>query len=155
MSRITLVLLTTLGALTLFTACDPESGGDVQVRGLAGADDRKPPPECDILEQTCEADEKCVLAPDDDGAYSLHSTLCVPVDDFAGSVGAECKILDGITDTCDTGLMCVADPARGVGTCQPLVLAPLSLSCSDVSAGTYLVQDGHLIICGISVGPKG
>ena len=105
--------------------------------------------ECDLWEQNCGADEKCMPWAND-GGQVWNATRCVPLAPEPAQVGEPCAVAgtaaSGI-DNCDTLQLCFDIDDRNNGTCVGFcsgaredLVCPTGLSCA-------VTNDGLLALC--------
>ena len=100
--------------------------------------------ECDLLEQDCPEDEKC-MPWSNNGGPIWTATRCSPIWPDAKLVGEACTVdgndVSGLDD-CEIGLVCVdVDPATSTGTCSSLCVgSPDALSCEDPNEDCIVVN---------------
>jgi len=106
--------------------------------------------ECDIFEQDCPEDEKCMLWSNDGGA-AFNATRCSPIADDPGQLEEACVVegapVSGLDD-CDIGLACWGvDPETLEGTCYPLCAgSPRDPECPEEYT-CPISGDGSNLIC--------
>ncbi len=104
--------------------------------------------ECDVWEQDCDRDEKCMPWANDGGEF-FNATRCVPVAQATVEAGAPCTVegsaVTGIDD-CGANAMCFGvDPESLVGTCVALCTgSPESATCTE---GTCVTHYGEVPLC--------
>ncbi|MEM6290760.1 MAG: hypothetical protein AAGA54_05820 [Myxococcota bacterium] len=111
--------------------------------------------ECDVWEQDCDRDEKCIPWGNDGGEY-FNASRCVPVDPSPVGVGAPCTVegspFSGIDD-CEAAAMCVGvDPESLEGTC--VALCSGSLENPTCTEGTCLLHYGWVPTCMAACDPE-
>lgn len=98
---------------------------------------------CDVREQACLDDFRCVAWAEDDGD-AWNGTKCIGVALDPVGLGEPCSVVDAATsgrDDCATGSMCWdVDPSTLTGTCVPFC-AP-EVAATACPAGTQCMLDG-------------
>lgn len=101
--------------------------------------------ECDVIEQDCPEDEKCMPWAND-GSSIWNASRCAPVDANPASIGEPCEVegsaWSGI-DSCDVSQMCFYVGKDNTGTCVGFCggsaqdpICPDGQSCSVTNDGT-------------------
>ena len=107
--------------------------------------------ECDLWEQDCPGDEKCMPWAND-GGNSWNAWRCSPIDPAPDQIGDTCTVegsgVSGV-DSCDIGQMCWdvdAETNEGtcIGFCEPPQAAP---TCAEPDAFCVITNDGILPLC--------
>lgn len=112
--------------------------------------DMGPTIECDVWEQDCPNEEKCVPWAND-GGITWNATRCVPVMDNPGQPGDTCVAESGLSgiDDCGDGAMCWnIDGETGEGNCVAFCTgSPEAPQCDDAATECSISLDGVLILC--------
>ncbi len=108
--------------------------------------------ECDVVEQRCPVQERCMPWANDGGA-AWNATRCSPIDPRAAGPGEPCiaigSALSGL-DSCGLGSMCWnVDPTTLEGECVAMCSAgpAMTLVCDDPGARCAVYNDGAIALC--------
>ncbi|MEX1364920.1 MAG: ribulose phosphate epimerase [Nannocystaceae bacterium] len=141
---------TDTGAMGTMGGSSEDDGGSTGASFVATPDGGGPAVECDVWEQDCPDEEKCMPWANDGGS-SWNATRCSPVSDNPGQVGDECTVdgsgVSGIDD-CDVGSMCYyVDPETNVGTCVGFCEGSPAAPMCEPGFLCSISNNGVLILC--------